>query len=167
METLLHNLIKGQIAAVLTLLVSGRIGLYFGDRMRFVNVDADLSCEPDGMFVSHEARKAGRVSWQKGAASLEVIGSPEMVLEVVSSHSVQKDTVVLRELYHAAGIAEYWLVNPLSGRLSLEILRRTAKGYVLGRRAGGWVKSSVFGKSFRLMPEKIGSELPECKLLVR
>jgi Uma2 family endonuclease len=90
-----------------------------------------------------------------------------MVLEVVSTHSVQKDTIVLRELYHAAGIAEYWLINPLSGRLSLEILRRTAKGYVPTRKTAGWVKSNVFGKSFRLTPEKVGSELPECQLLIR
>jgi Uma2 family endonuclease len=166
-ETLLQNQVKCQIAAVLGSMATQNDGLYFGDRIRFVNVDADLSCEPDGMFVSHAARKAGHVRWQKGPDSLEVIGSPDMVLEVVSSHSVQKDTVVLRELYHAAGIAEYWLVNPLSGRLSLDILRHSAKGYIPTRKAAGWVKSNVFGKSFRLTPDKIGSELPECQLFVR
>jgi Uma2 family endonuclease len=167
METLLHNQIKSQIAAVLTLLVSGRLGLYFGDRMRLVNVEADVSCEPDGMFVSHAARKARRVHWQKGTDSLEVIGTPDMVLEVVSSSSIEKDTDIMRELYFAAGITEYWLVNPLNGRLSLDILRRTAKGYAPTRKSAGWVKSAVFGNSFRLTPAKLGGDLPECKLLVR
>jgi Uma2 family endonuclease len=167
METLLHNQIKNQIAAVLTLLVTGRIGLYFGDRMRLVNVEADISCEPDGMFVSHQSRKAGRARWEQGQESLEVIGTPDMVLEVVSSHSVQKDTVVLRELYAAAGIPEYWLVNPLGGQLSFDILRLTAKGYSPTRKAAGWTKSAVFGKSFRLVQEDADADLPEYRLLVR
>jgi Uma2 family endonuclease len=166
-ETLLHNQIKGQMAAVLTLLVSGRLGVFFADRMRLVNVDADISCEPDGMFASHKSHRAGRVHWQQGPQSLEVIGTPDMVLEIVSSHSVQKDTVVLRELYAAAGIAEYWLVKPLGGQLSFDILRLTAKGYVPVRKTSGWAKSTVFGKSFRLTPQRIGTELPECRLLVR
>jgi Uma2 family endonuclease len=67
----------------------------------------------------------------------------------------------------AAGIHEYWLVNPLGGKLSFDILRRTAKGYVPARKINGWIKSSIFGKSFRLTPQKIGAELPQCKLAVR
>jgi Uma2 family endonuclease len=96
-----------------------------------------------------------------------VIGTPDMVLEVVSSHSVQKDTVALRELYAAAGIAEYWLVNPLGEELSFDILRLTAKGYALSRKTRGWMKSTVFGKSFRLEAQEPEDELPDYRLLVR
>ena len=90
-----------------------------------------------------------------------------MVLEIVSAHTIQKDTVVLRDLYARAEIPEYWLVNPLGGKLSFDILRRTTKGYTPVRKAGGWLKSAVFGKSFRLTPQKIGDDLPQCRLHVR
>ena len=63
METLLHNQLKSLFNIILGgMLLKQPLGLYFGDRMRFVNVDADISCEPDGMFVSHKARKARRVT---------------------------------------------------------------------------------------------------------
>src|SRR5256885_8764701 len=42
---------------------------------------------------------------------LELEGTPDMVLEVVSESSVQKDTKRLRQLYWQAGIREYWLVD--------------------------------------------------------
>lgn len=169
METLLHNQLKSQIAAVLTLLVieAARTGRFLGNRMRLVNEGAGISTEPDGMFVSHEAVRAGRVHWEQGPDSLEIIGTPDMVLEVVSSKSVQKDTVALRELYAAAEIAEYWLVNPLHGQLSFDILRLTAKGYVSSRKAAGWTKSAVFGKSFRLVQVEAGGDVPDYRLLVR
>src|SRR5262249_37330292 len=86
----------------------------------------------------------------EGDDSLEVEGAPDMVLEVVSATSVRKDTVELRTLYWAAGIPEYWLVNPLGETLEFDILRRTARGDVPVRKQAGWVKSGVFGKSFRL-----------------
>jgi Uma2 family endonuclease len=38
-----------------------------------------------------------------------------MVLEVVSASSVEPDTQTLRELYWAAGIKEYWLVDARGG----------------------------------------------------
>jgi Uma2 family endonuclease len=168
-ETLLHNQIKDLFVIVLGgMILNDRWGRYFGDRMRLVNIEAGVSTEPDGMFASHESVRAGRVWWEQGLESLEVIGTPDMVLEVVSTHSVQKDTVVLRELYAAAGIAEYWLVNPLGGQLAFDILRLTTKGYATTRKAGGWSKSAVFGKSFRLVEEKASDdEVPEYRLLVR
>jgi Uma2 family endonuclease len=168
METLLHNQIKGLFNIILgAMLLDRPLGLYFGDRMRLVNVEADISCEPDGMFISHKSNQSGRATWEQGAESLEVIGSPDMVLEIVSAHTIQKDTVVLRDLYARAEIPEYWLVNPLGGKLSFDILRRTTKGYTPVRKVGGWLKSAVFGKSFRLTPQKIGDDLPQCRLHVR
>jgi Uma2 family endonuclease len=166
METLLHNQIKSQIAAVLTLLI-GRLGIYCGDRMRLVNVEADISCEPDGMFISHQSRKAGRVSWEQGSQSLEVIGSPDMVLEVASSSSLKKDTILMRQLYAAAEIPEYWLVNPLGDQVTFDILRLHGSAYAPARKSAGWLKSGVFGKSFRLIEEEGAGELPEYRLLVK
>ena len=73
-----------------------------------------------------------------------------MVLEVVSPTSRQKDTVVLRDLYWRAGVAEYWLVEPRRDDLAFDVLRHGPKGYLATRKQGGWLKSNVFGKSFRV-----------------
>ncbi|MEX2176982.1 MAG: Uma2 family endonuclease [Pirellulaceae bacterium] len=168
METFLHNQIKGQIAAVLTLYVAtAQLGHFFADRMRLVHEDAGLSAEPDAMFVSSQALRDKRVRLEDAEQSLEVIGVPEMVLEVVSSHSIRKDTVILRDIYAAAGIAEYWLVNPLKGQLSFDIWRLSGGRYVATPNTSGWTKSTVFGKSFRLLQEPGDDELPEYRLELR
>lgn len=168
METLLHNQLKQLIAVVIVnMLLRKPTGIYCGDNMRLVNSDAEISCEPDGMFISHRSKAAERVAWEHGAESLEVIGSPDMVLEVVSPSSVHKDTVLLRDLYSRAKIPEYWLVNPLGNRVTLEIFQNTAEGYVPVRKVAGWTKSTVFGKSFRLTPQKYGQELPRFRLLTK
>jgi Uma2 family endonuclease len=73
-----------------------------------------------------------------------------MVLEVISNGSVRKDTVILRQAYWEAGVQEYWLVDARKQPLTFDILRHTAKGYVATRKQGGWLRSPVFGKSFRL-----------------
>ena len=167
METLVHNQIKSVINVVLGgLIMSGELGRYFCDRMRLIHKPVRLSCEPDAMFVSREAVKSGRIRWQQGRESLEVIGTPDMVLEIVSNTSVQKDTVVLRELYANAGIPEYWLINPLIGELSFDILRLSGRRYVATRKSAGWMKSGIFGNSFRLTEEP-GDDAPQYNLLVR
>lgn len=169
MEKVWHNQIKGVIAIVVGgLVLVGRLGRYFHDRMFLTNLEAGLSTEPDGMFVSREALQSGRVSLLEGKDSLEVIGTPDMVLEVVSPTTVHKDTVVLREQYWQAGITEYWLVQQRGvNDFDLDVLRHTRAGYVAARRTRGWVKSQVFGKAFRLVQEPDGAAGPTFLLDVR
>jgi Uma2 family endonuclease len=98
METLEHNKLKIKVGSVLTALVEDSdIGQFLGDRMLLTNAAAGLSTEPDGMFVSYEAIRSGRARLTEGTDSLELEGSPDMVLEVVSPTSVKKDTVILLE----------------------------------------------------------------------
>jgi Uma2 family endonuclease len=168
MERLSHNQIKTIIAAVLTMLVkTSRLGRFLSDRMLLTNLDAFLSTEPDGMYISYEALKSGRAELQEGDDSMEVLGSPNMALEVVSKSSVKKDTEILRDLYWQAGIDEYWLVDSRSEEPTLEILRHTSRKYVTTKSQSGWVKSAVFGKSFKLTRESNSQGLSEYNLLVR
>src|SRR5205807_1516797 len=96
---------------------------------------------------------AGRVHLVEGMEEgyLELEGTPDMVLEVVSTSSMRKDTVDLRRAYWAAGIQEYWLVDARKEPLTFEILRHGAKGYRAAQRQQGWLRSGVFGKTFRLV----------------
>ncbi len=157
MERLIHNRIKMGIARDLDML-AGRegAGFYLGDGMLLTNVEADLSCEPDGMYIANVSVDSGKVVLEEGEDSTEVIGTPDMVLEVISSSSVEKDTEVLFKLYWKAGIAEYWLVDSRDKEPQLRIYRRGPSKYTAMRNVAGWVKSTVFGKSFRLVRRDAG-----------
>ena len=72
-----------------------------------------------------------------------------MVLEVVSDTSVEKDTVILPPLYHAAGVDEFWRVDA-RGELKFEIFRWRSPGYELMRLPDGWCRSGLFGRDFQL-----------------
>ena len=168
MERLGHNQIKAEIALVLGALVKRTAtGRFVADRMLLTNKEADLSTEPDGMFLSYEGLREGRVQLAQGEDSLEVEGSPDVVVEVVSPTSRQKDTVVLRELYWRAGVREYWLADPRRQELVFDILKHGPNGYVAVRKQAGWIKSSVFGKSFRLTRDTDPLGLPAYMLAVR
>jgi Uma2 family endonuclease len=130
-----------------------------GSRMLLTNTDAGLSTEPDAMFVSWKADRSGRVRLDRGDDSVEVVGTPDMVLEIVSPFSVKKDTEVLRALYGRAGVPEYWLVDARREPVRFDLLRHTPRGYSSARPRAGWVRSAVFGKSFRLTarPDRLGN----------
>lgn len=148
-----HNQVKTRNTVVLGGLVEEEdLGYFFADRVLLSNPAAELSTEPDGTFVSYEAIESGKVRLIERAdeGPVELEGSPDMVLEVVSRHSVRKDTVVLRELYWRAGIPEYWLVDVRREPIRFDILRRNGRSYVKSRPQGGWIKSHVFGRWFKL-----------------
>jgi Uma2 family endonuclease len=169
MERLAHNQVKAAVLVALSVLAqSAKLGIVVADRMMLTNVLASLSTEPDGMFLSYKSLRAKRVRLEEGDDSLEVEGSPDMVLEVISPTSERKDVVLLRDLYWQAGIREYWLIDPREDPTRLDILRHTAKGYTaVGERQGGWIKSVVFGKWFRLTQQRDKSGLTEYQLEVK
>jgi Uma2 family endonuclease len=169
-EEMNHNQVKGVFAIVVGgLVLIGQLGRYIHDRMGLSNPTADLATEPDGMFVSAECFRSGLARFVEGRGDgpIRIEGTPDMTLEMVSPTSVQKDTVDLRELYWRAGIREYWLVDVRGDRLDFDILRHTAKGYVATRKQAGWVKSAVFGKSFRLTQQTGKDGYPKYRLEVR
>jgi Uma2 family endonuclease len=88
------------------------------------------------------------------------------VLEVVSKTSVRKDTVLLRELYHKAGIPEYWLVDVREGVMLFEILQWTPEGYVAVPAVDGWIASRVFGKKFQLQKKSDPLGHPQFLVLI-
>jgi Uma2 family endonuclease len=164
-----HVEVKSEIAAVLGRQVKAeRAGLLLGDGARLSNVEADISIVPDGLFVSHATRKELlRLLDTRGEGYDELEGSPDMVLEVVGYNSVRKDTQQLRRGYWLADISEYWLVDARQEPLDFDILRHTPKGYRATPKKEGWIKSNVFGKSFRLTgrTNRVGD--PEYTLEVR
>lgn len=162
-----HGLLKSRFGYVLTGIADGDIpGCYFVNGILLTNIAADLSGNPDGTFISQTAIDAGRVTFIEGTEQgyTEVLGTPDMVLEVVSPGSVRKDYERLREAYWEAGIPEYWLADARAEELVFTIFKRGPRGYSETRKVGEWVKSVVFGRSFRLSQTITPGGYPRYKL---
>jgi Uma2 family endonuclease len=166
-----HNGVKTELTIVLGgLIKSDRLGRYFSDGVLLSNVPADVSGQPDGTFVSTESLRTGRVrdvAGQRDGGYVELEGSPDLVIEVVSPGTVRKDTVRLRQAYWEANIREYWLIDARREPLKFDILRHAAKGYSATRKHGGWVKSPVLDRAFRLVRTTDAGGRPEFTLEVR
>jgi Uma2 family endonuclease len=152
-QLFVHVRVKGEFCRVPSNLErdSGR-GFHLVDGARVSHPEAELSAVPDGVFILNESVQTMRVQMVSGASGghVRIEGAPDVVLEVVSDSSLRKDTVRLREVYWKAGVREYWLVDARRAPPAFDLLRHTAKGFVAVRKRGGWLKSEVFGKSFRL-----------------
>lgn len=165
-----HLAVKREFFYVLTGIVKEEdLGLFLPDGLLLSNIAADISGNPDATFVSTASIRAKRVQliegWDGGFVEME--GSPDMVLEVVSDSSVHKDTVVLRQAYWQAGIREYWLVDARKEAVHFNLLRHTARGYVAAPKRNGWLKSAVCGKFFQLTQRINALGHPEYALVAR
>jgi Uma2 family endonuclease len=169
-EQLTHNQAKGEVTAVLTRLAKEtQSGRFFPDGYLLTNLDAELTTNPDGMFVLNESFRTGRVQLVEGVDEgyVELQGSPDMVLEIISPSSAEKDLVRLRNLYAAAGIPEYWLMDVRGEKAELTILRQSGRGYSAVRKSSIGTRSSVFAQSFSLKREVDAIGFPEFELSVR
>jgi len=135
--------------------------------MRLTHPEAELSTEPDSMFITDAAIRERRAWIEKGPIADEIVGSADVVVEVHWTDTAERDQIILRECYAAAGIREYWLVDPRKKEPRLDILRLTPRGYKEGAQRRGWVKSAVFGRSFKLTGEEDKHGLPDYNLEVR
>lgn len=116
------------------------------------NVAAGVSNNPDMVAVFWESLDSGKVRYvkTKKERGVEIEGSPDWVLEIVSDSSVVKDTIDLRDAYHRAGIGEYWLIDARGEEIVFQILHWRKAGYVAAPRKDGWQRSRAFGHSFKI-----------------
>jgi Uma2 family endonuclease len=150
-----HNAVRRAIYKKVDILVDeDDRGMLYLEGARFVHEAADVSNEPDAMFVLWETFASGVVRdipTTEGDDWIELEGTPDWLLEIVSPSSVNKDTVLLRARYHRAGVQEYWLVDVRGGKLAFTILIHHPDGYHPAPSKSGWQKSKIFGKQFRLI----------------
>jgi Uma2 family endonuclease len=152
----------------LTLLKKDPRGRYFPDGILLSNPVAGLSTIPDGLFIRWDTIKKVRIKRVKGwEGYIELVGTPDMTLEVVSRSSTRKDTVLLPELYHQAKIPEYWLVDVRKDPLQFDILRWKREGYVRTPKKLGWVRSRVFGRRFKLIKRQDAMGDPDFVLIIQ
>lgn len=165
-----HVDVKTEIVTVLRVLVrQGKVGRMWGEGFLVTNEAAGLSCNPDAVFVSNNTFKSKRIELVEGKEGgfVELVGSADMVLEVVSDSSEKKDNQTLFEAYYEAGVSEYWLVDARGKEIEFNVYKRGAKKYTVTKKQDGWVKSAVFGKSFRLTRGSDANGNPEFTLEVK
>ena len=159
-----HNPIKAAILVdLMNLIRLEKLGKVLADGVRLVNEQGEVISEPDLVFARHETIRAGKVRYVESAdesgSVVEMEGTPDLVLEVVSKHSVRKDTVLLPRSYYEGGIPEYWLVTPQDQSVDFRLLVRGEDEYVpTSADADGYRFSPSFQRSFFLLrtPDEYG-----------
>ncbi len=105
-----HGSVKTEIVRVLANIVQSiGNGYLFSDQMRVSCPAADLSSEPDVVYLSDDALDSGRLRLVPSAGGepdsyVELEGAPDLVVEIVSDSSVGKDTKQLPVSYCAPGL---------------------------------------------------------------
>jgi Uma2 family endonuclease len=130
-----HGTPKTEIARVLSNRVKAeRYGHLLVDRTRISSVPADLSAEPDIVFISRQSLAAGEVRLVPKASAapdryVEIEGGPDLVVEIVSDNSETKDTQRLPKVYFAARVKEFWLVDVRGAAVNFQIHHRGPSGF--------------------------------------
>ncbi len=88
--------------------------------------------QPDILFVSQGRRAIIRED--------EIRGAPDLVVEVISPSTAEKDRVFKRKLYAKYGVREYWIVDP--DAKTIEVLTLGERGY---ERAGLYTENETLG----------------------
>lgn len=110
-----HELVTMEcIALVLPFIRAGRLG-----RLLSAPVDVKLSdrdvVEPDLVFV-----RTDRLQIIGPAA---IVGAPDLVVEILSPSTRQRDLGLKRALYERHGVQEYWLADPDARTLTIHALK--------------------------------------------
>ncbi len=96
------------LTSLLSVFVDRRnLGEIYGPRSAFRLSDT-YAPEPDVAFVPRD-----RLHRWEGAV---FNGAPDLAVEIVTPDSLNRDTVVKRDIYERAGVKEYWMVHLLDSR---------------------------------------------------
>jgi len=166
-----HNKLKTRIARTLDALVEEHnLGVFFGDGMAFTSEEGGFTSVPDAIFACQQTVDSGRVRLTGGRRShqdTELVGQPDLVVEVVSDSSEYKDTEWLMANYWNAGVTEYWVVDGREEPLRFTIYQRGERGFDATLAADGWTHSVALGYAFRFVAGQEQMGFPTYRLEVR
>jgi Uma2 family endonuclease len=115
-----HQRVSGNLHLLIGVwLESHPIGQIFYAPFDVVFTNFDV-VEPDLLYLSNARAK-------EALTAVHVLGVPELVIEIGSPSTRQRDETVKRRLYERAGVTEYWVVDP---ELDLiRVYRRESAGF--------------------------------------
>jgi len=128
-DNLEHNDFGGFLYKLLSEFVSIRnLGRVFHSRVQCRLPVKPSRREPDIVFVA----KARSDILQTG----HIAGPPDLVMEVVSPSSTERDCRIKFYEYEEAGIPEYWIVHPISNDISPYALNSKGKYDIIAPKSG-------------------------------
>lgn len=152
-----HGTLKSELASGIKRRVDALdLGHTLISDTRVSSVAADLSAEPDIVVLTHQALDVGRMTLTPKASGeqdrfVEVEGGPDLVVEIVSDSSEQKDVRRLPAAYFRAGVREFWLLDARGAEMRFEIHRRGPDSFQsTPRDSGGYQASEVLSARVRL-----------------
>lgn len=149
-----HAAVKTAVAGhILGLNQNLDLGDFFINGVLVSNEAADVSNNPDIVGVLWASLDGGMVRYvpNKKNQEMEIEGSPDWIVEIVSDGSVTKDKVDLRNAYHQAGVREYWIIDARGEGIEFQVLAWRKNGYVAASAdKDGWRRSRVFDRAFKL-----------------
>lgn len=89
-----------------------------------VHLSVDNIVQPDLIYISND-----NLSIMKNE---KIMGSPDLLVEILSPSTGSRDKVRKKELYSRFGISEYWIVDPVHSAVDQFVLAEGG-GYVLDR----------------------------------
>ena len=102
------NMRHQQISMNLTLMIGGWLEAHPLGRLFYAPFDVVFSkfdvVEPDVLYVSNERSNV--------LTAPNVQGAPDLVIEIGSPSTRQRDETVKRRLYERSDVSEYWIVDP-------------------------------------------------------
>lgn len=74
--------------------------------------------QPDILFISNERRSIITEKYLSGA--------PDLIIEILSPSSLERDKLVKRNLYAEHGVQEYWIADPAAKQIEVLLLKGQA-----------------------------------------
>ncbi len=152
-----HGKLKTELVLALGRWIKERgLGELYTDRARVCCPEAELSVEPDVVFVSESSLDDGRVRLVPKAGGapdryVELEGPVDLIVEIVSDASVRKDTERLPAAYFKAGIREFWLIDARKEDMLFRIHHHGPSGFEPTEvDADGYQHSAVMDRRYRL-----------------
>ena len=103
--TVRHQRVSGKLGIVLhRLLEEPGHGLVIAAPVGVDFPDSEEGVQPDLLFVSKARLEIVGRDWIRGA--------PDLVVEILSPSTAERDRTIKRKLYQRHGVAQYWLVDP-------------------------------------------------------
>ena len=123
-----HQRVQMALSMQMNMFIKERaLGELFSAPCDVVLSDTDV-VQPDLLFVSRE-----REHLLSGGENVR--GAPDLVIEILSPATADRDRGYKRELYGRHGVTEYWLVDPIAETVSVH-----------RQRAGGLAATHTFGR---------------------
>ncbi len=141
-----HQRISGNLEVLLRqFLLENGLGEVFHAPLDVVFSESTV-VQPDILFISHERRGI--------IGERNISGAPDLVVEIISPATEERDRGIKLQLYCRYGVQECWLVDP--EERTVEVLALSPQGYqVLGQYSEDEVVSSQVLAGFQFPAEEI------------